>query len=96
MAHWACVLFVTHPVQKSKAIFSWRKSIVRDRLVFHGLIKPRIETNIGPCVPAYLIHTSAQALHGLALKCKLINTHELINMSTNNNVIFLQLKNAKI
>ena len=35
----------------------------------------------------------AQALHGLAPKCKLINMHELINKSTNDYVTLLHCKN---
>ena len=36
----------------------------------------------------------AQALHGLAPKCKLINIHELINKSTNDYVTLLPCKNG--
>ena len=36
----------------------------------------------------------AQALHGLAPKCKLINMHELINKSTNDYVTLLPCKNG--
>ena len=36
----------------------------------------------------------AQALHGLALKCKLINMHELINKSTNDYVTLLPCENG--
>ena len=35
-----------------------------------------------------------QALHGLAPKCKLINTHELIHKSTNDYVTLLPCKNG--
>ena len=38
--------------------------------------------------------TSAQALHGLAPKCKLINMHELINKSTNDYVTLLPCENG--
>ena len=37
---------------------------------------------------------SAQALHGLAPKCKLINMHELINKSTNDYVTLLPCENG--
>ena len=36
----------------------------------------------------------AQALHGLAPKCKLINMHELINKSTNDYVTLLPCENG--
>ena len=36
----------------------------------------------------------AQALHGLAPICKLINMHELINMSTNSYVTLLPCENG--
>ena len=36
----------------------------------------------------------AQALHGLAPKCELINMHELIKKSTNNFVTLLPLENG--
>ena len=36
----------------------------------------------------------AQALHGLAPKCKLINMHELIKKSTNDYVTLLPCKNG--
>ena len=39
-------------------------------------------------------HASAQALHGLAPKCKLINMHELINKSTNDYVTLLPCENG--
>ena len=38
--------------------------------------------------------TDAQALHGLAPKCELINMHELIKKSTNNYVTLLPLENG--
>ena len=36
----------------------------------------------------------AEAFHGLAPKCELINMHELINKSTNKNVTLLPSKNG--
>ena len=41
-----------------------------------------------------VIKMTAQALHGLALKCKLINMHELINKSTNDYVTLLPCENG--
>ena len=40
------------------------------------------------------IDKNAQALHGLAPKCELINVHELIKKSTNNYVTLLPLENG--
>ena len=37
---------------------------------------------------------AAQALHGLAPKCKLINMHELINKFTNDYVTLLPFENG--
>ena len=37
---------------------------------------------------------NTQALHGLAPKCKLINMHELINMSRNDYVTLLPRENG--
>ena len=38
---------------------------------------------------------TAQAFHGLALKCKLINMHELINKPTNDYVTLLPCENGE-
>ena len=51
------------------------------------------------CHPPYLNQMQkaallAQALHGLAPKCKLINMHELINKSTNDYVTLLPCENG--
>ena len=40
------------------------------------------------------VQVATQALHGLAPKCKLINTHELINKSTNDYVTLLPCENG--
>ena len=40
------------------------------------------------------VHLPAQALHGLAPKCELINMYELIKKSTNNYVTLLPLENG--
>ena len=42
----------------------------------------------------FIMQQIAQALHGLAPKCKLINMHELINKSTNDYVTLLPCKNG--
>ena len=47
----------------------------------------------GPKKPKALVG-NAQALHGLAPKCKLINMYELINKSTNDYIILLHCKNG--
>ena len=38
---------------------------------------------------------SSQALHGLAIVCKLINMHKLINKSTNDYVTLLSCENGE-
>ena len=43
---------------------------------------------------SYVITMTAQALHGLAPKCKLINMHELINKSTNDYVTLSHCENG--
>ena len=54
---------------------------------------PSIFTYMSRKLGTYL-KTAAQALHGLAPQCKLINMHELINNSTNNCVTLSPLENG--
>ena len=49
---------------------------------------------LGAVVLAEASISGAQALHGLAPKCKLINMHVLINKSTNDYVTLLPCENV--
>ena len=51
-------------------------------------------TSISEAAKEWGFSERAQALHGLAPKCKLINMHELINKSTNDYVTLLPCENG--
>ena len=52
------------------------------------------EPDFYPAIAYFVAFTETQAFHGLAPKCKLINMHELINISTNDHVTLLPCENG--